>query len=59
MVHGAFTPVLAIHGKPDKMVPVNSVASLPATELNLLYNLGHLPMMETHWRNATDCIDKF
>jgi pimeloyl-ACP methyl ester carboxylesterase len=52
-------PVLAIHGKQDKMVPVNTVTSLPATELILLDNIGHVPMMETHWRNATDCIDEF
>jgi pimeloyl-ACP methyl ester carboxylesterase len=52
-------PVLAIHGKQDKMVPVNTVVSLPATELILLDNIGHVPMMETEWRKATDCIDEF
>jgi pimeloyl-ACP methyl ester carboxylesterase len=52
-------PVLAIHGKEDKMVPVHTVASLPATELILLDNIGHVPMMETHWRMATNCIDEF
>jgi pimeloyl-ACP methyl ester carboxylesterase len=52
-------PVLALHGRQDKMVPINTVASLPATQLVLLDNIGHVPMMETHWRNATDCIDEF
>jgi pimeloyl-ACP methyl ester carboxylesterase len=52
-------PVLALHGKQDKMVPVNTVASLPATKLVLLDNIGHVPMMETHWRKATDYIDEF
>jgi pimeloyl-ACP methyl ester carboxylesterase len=52
-------PVLALHGKEDKMVPVNTVASLPATKLVLLDNIGHVPMMETDWRKATDCIDEF
>jgi pimeloyl-ACP methyl ester carboxylesterase len=52
-------PVLALHGKQDKMVPVNTVASLPATELVLLDEMGHVPMMETDWRKATDYIDDF
>jgi pimeloyl-ACP methyl ester carboxylesterase len=52
-------PVLALHGNEDKMVPVNIVSSLPATKLVLLDAIGHVPMMETHWQSATNCIDEF